>query len=63
MELEFRRLVSGNIHLKDVNLEILAALPDDDLDIFFDTTSVSGTIFKGKVLALRNRYMKILGIK
>lgn len=58
MEHEFRKLVNGNEIFKDFTLGGLAALPEDDLKILFNTTTVCGLAFKQKVFVLRDRYKK-----
>ena len=56
MENEFRALVGENDNFTDTTLESFASLPDSDIHIYFDTSTIRGVNFKGKVLALRNRY-------
>ena len=56
MENEFECLVEGNDNFADMTLETFAVLPNDDISIFFDTTTLRGVKFKAKMLALRNRY-------
>jgi hypothetical protein len=56
MEAQFRDLVRDNNSFTGVTLESLCALPDEDIGIYFDTSSIAGTNFKGQVLALRKRF-------
>lgn len=55
-ELNFRALVKGNCNFNEVSLVGFSALPDEDLEILFDTTTIDGIIFKSNVLALRQRF-------
>ena len=56
MENEFECVVEGNGNFADMTLETFAIWPNDDINIFFDTSTLRGVKFKGKILALRNRY-------
>ena len=56
MENEFRTLVAGNDNFNGVSLEEFSAIPEADVAIFFDTTTIPGTNFKGEVMALRKRF-------
>ena len=62
MDSEFDTLVSGNINFSGVTLGAFSSLPEQDIGIYFDTSTVAGTTFKGKVIEIRNRYKQSLGI-
>lgn len=56
METKFRELVKDNDKFDGLTLEAFCALPDEDIKIYFDTSSIAGTTFTGQVLALRKRF-------
>lgn len=60
MEKEFE---SGKPNFDDVTLEIFAALSEKDVEIFFGPKELtrSEMIFKGRVLAMRNRFKRSQG--
>lgn len=53
---EFLALVSSYTAFKDILLDDFCALSETDISGLFDTTTIAGTTFKGKVMALRHYY-------
>jgi hypothetical protein len=56
MEAQFRELVKDSRNFDKITLEAFSALSDDEIQNFFDTSTIDGLLVKGKVLVLRNRF-------